>query len=1086
MKKKGLLRISAGMAAIILGGATLAGCGDDVPVIDNNVDTSIAKIINKEALLEEWGVNSGSRSIQLTQSLAKIRTDGHTITFTSSDETVATIDDAGKITPVAAGTVTFTVKLDSAIADSIEVTLVASSYQSLEAVTKAILESNGDVTPVYFFKGVVTQIIATKAFTIQEGDYAIYIYANPKTICEGHEIAVGDVVGVTSHAQLYNGLIETKTETTVTYLPDETAETITAKTVQNKDLTDALQSVLVNVNGLKPVGSYTSATSSVYGELQVTDDTSESRVTVYVNKYLPAETLEAINTKLNKLANEAFTANLKGVVVSKYNDFQYLITDPEQIELVAAAAVNPTSVTISNENDVKQLIVGKTAKLAFTFAPENCNAKALTFVSSDPTVATVDTEGNVKALKVGTTKITATSTVVDTVKAELDVTVIAPKFVTAPIAGEEYLMGVECADGALCYINGEMQNTYYGKTVAGKEDGLKAVIEKGTGENEGKFAIKLSNGKYIDITVSGEHNNYVYADAAAYFSYDATNFCYYKTIENVKYYFGASGTYKTISPSKDKAADHPLRVYPVYSADAPVVGSSIKLGGYHYNLTAPKYLYLDGTLDDTYFKTGEGAENGGVFTVEEGTAEGRYALKTAAGKYIAREEQTNDKGSKFFACTLADAKSEATDFIWNTANMTYETIGVNPGTCLGTNGAKTYTTIGYSKQEYTNMVWMHAYVVDAPKAHGQSETDPLTVAEALEIAGALGDGKTTADVYYIQGKVAKIESPFNLGNGNISVWVTDDGAESANMFEFYKLTGLKGAKLMHASDIEVGDTVVTKSTIKKYVNNDKTKTILETGDSTVPTVSITKANAAARAVAFDKASAKVAFNKSVTIKAGVAPTTIARDASKITWSVDDTKGTLSATTGGEVTFTSKEVAGDVTITASWKENDEATPVTGTFVVTVEEITPVMNLVFDGTTEPTTKGDAKVEYTNANGCKFTVEKVGDSTAAGGVGQAYLGSSSAAEIRLYAKQKITFSQPEGKTISYIEVVVTNTQANFTGSTFTNGAAELISGTGNASSSNKLTYKITPTDGTASVSYVAKGAHRFASIKIVLVSL
>ena len=1078
MKKKGLLRISAGLAVMILSGTTLAGCGDKTTTVD--VDTSIAKITNREGLLEEWGVNAGSRSIQLTQAIAKLRGDGHTIEFKSSNEEVATVDGAGKITPKAAGTVTFTITLDGAVADTIEITFVASSYQSLETVTKAILASNGDTTPVYFFKGVVTQLIATKAFTIQDGEYAMYVYANPETVCEGHKLAVGDVVGITSHAQLYNGLIETKTETTVTYLPDETAETIAAKKVQNKDLTDALQSVLVDVDGLKPVGGYTAATSSVYGELQVTDGTSESKVTVYVNKYLPAEKMEAINTKLNKLANEAYTANLRGVVVSKYNDFQYLITDASQIELVEAEAINPTAVSITNVDDVKQLIVGKSAKLALAFQPDNCNAKAMNFVSSDPTVASVDADGKITALKVGTTKITATSAVVDTVKAEVDINVIAPKFVTAPIAGEEYLLGIDCKAG-LRYATGDMDG-FYGKTVDGKDAAGKFVIEKGTGDNEGKFALKcVTTNKYIDITV-GEHTNYVYVDTAAYFAYDAANFCYFKTIENKNYYFGTSGNYSTVSPGEG-VREFPARMYPIYMAEAPVVGSTVKLGTYHYNLETPKYIYMDGTLDGTYFKTVDGAENGDVFTVEEGTAEGRFALKTSAGKYIERKQP---EGKTFYAATLADAKSEATDLIWNGANMTFETIGVNAGTCLGTSGTKTFTTIGYSNKSYSDMCWMHVYLVDEPKTHGETETDPLTVAEALAMAGELADNGVTEKVYYIKGKVAKIDKAFDLSYGNISVFVTDDGAENADvkkMFEFFRLSGINGAKLMSDIDVELGDTVTTKAKIKKYVKD--STTVYETADA-CPTVAITKANATARKVAFDKASAKIGTNESVEITAAVAPTTLGKDASKITWSVDTAKGTLSATTGNKVTFTSNDTTGDVTITASWKENDEATAVTGTFVVTVEGAINGMNLTFDGSVAPTTKGDNKVEWVATNGCAFTVEKGTAGTVVGNTGQAYLGSSSTPEIRFYKNQVLTYSKPADKTISYIEVGVTNSTGNFedAANAFTNGAWTKVSGSGDVKIANPYIYKITPTDGTKNVSCVAgKGAYRFSYVKIVL---
>lgn len=1092
MKKKGLLRITAGLSAIILSGATLVACGEDNNTTTNNeqkeegnkdieVDTSAAKITNKEALQEDWGVNGGTRSIQTVNSLAKLRSDGYTVEFTSSDVNVATIDDAGKITPIAAGKVTFTIKLNGKVADTVEVTLVKAVYQSIESVTKAILENKGDTTPVYSFKGTVSALIGTKAFTVQEGDYAIYIYADPSTVVEGHALAVGDVVEVTTHAQLYNGLVESKTETTVKYLADETGETINAKAIQNKDLTDDLQSVKVNVANLTAVGALIEANSSTYGVLQVTDGTSDKVVTIYVNKYLPSDTLTAINEKLTKLANEAFTANLNGVIVSKYNDFQYLVTDASQIELVAAAAVNPTKVEVANLDAVQQLIVGNTGKIEFKYEPENCNAKAMTFESSDATVATVDDSGKITALKAGTTKITCTSVAVNTIKAEFDLTVISPKFVVTPIVGEEYYIAFDCSAG-VCYFNGEMDG-YYGKTVPSKEDAVKFVVEKGTGDNDGKFALKASNGKYIDIEVSGTHVNFKYVDTAAYLSYDKANFCYYKTIDGKNYYFGTYSTYATVSAGEG-VRTYPARFYPVYMNEAPAVGSTIKMGTYHYNLETPGFLYLDGTLDGTYFKTTTSETTADTLTVEQGTVEGRYALKTSAGKYIAREQQESG-GKTFYACTLADAKSEATDLVWNAANMTFQTIGVDPGKCIGTSGTKTFTTLGYSLATYSDMCWTHAYLVSAPLGHGESETDPLTVAEALELAGALKDNTSTEKVYYIKGKVAKIATAFSMQYGNVNVYVTDDGVENQDttkMFEFYKLSGLNSAKLMSEYDIEVGDVVVTKQKIKKYVSKDNAVTY-ETADA-CPTVSIVKANNEIRGIAVDKEEAKIEVGGTAEINAAIAPTTLGKDISKIVWTVsDETVGTLNTKAGGKVVFTGAK-AGEATLTATWTENDPSSPVlTKTVKITVEGAFEGAKLDFNGSSEPTVKGNDKVEWT-INGVVFTVAKGESTTPAGGDKQGFMGDASTAEIRLYKNQVITVTPPEGKTISYIEIGVTNnSSSNLEGSTYVNGTIAKESGTGNVGLANPFIYKLTPTDGTKSVSITAKAAFRFSYIKVVL---
>lgn len=827
MKKKGLLRVSAGLAAVILSGATLAGCcgGGDEPVLpDKEVDESIAKISNKEALLEEWGVNGGGRTVQLASSVAKIRSDGNTIEFKSSDETVATIDGAGKITPVAPGKTTISIVLNGKVVDSVEISLKDAVYQSIETVVKAVLDNKGDATPVYSFKGVVTALIGTKAFTVQQGDYAFYVYKNPATSIADHPIAVGDVVTVTTHAQLYNGLVESKEDTTVTLVTDETAETINAKVVQNKDLTDELQSVLVNVNGLSPVGALTPANSSTYGVLNIKDGTADDKtISIYVNKYLDSAVLTAINEKLNKLANEAYTANLKGVVVSKNNDFQYLVTSADQIELVAAAAVNPTKIEITNKTEVAQLVVGTNAKINMGYEPENCNAKAINYTSSDATIASVDSSGKITANKSGTVTITATSAAVNTLVDTVEVNVIAPKFVTTPIVGEKYYFGFNSASG-LCYFNGEMDG-YYGKTVGDKANAITFTIEKGADANDGKFALKGSNGKYIDIEV-GSHINYKYVDAAAYFSYDAANFCYYKVVDGKNYYFGTYGTYVTVSAGEN-VRDYPARLYPTYMNEAPRVGSEIKMTTYHYNLETPAYLSLDGTLDGTYFKTGDAC----VFTVEVGTAENTYALKNAEGKYLAREEQSNDKG-KFYACVLADAKSTATDLVWNAANMTFETVTVDPGKCLGTSGTKTYTTIGYTVKDKTDMCWMHVYLVSEPAEHGESKNDPLTPAEAL----AKGEAELTQPATYSSRKVyvkgTIVAAPDYFNNGSTGDFVGKYYL-SAGDKQIYVVNSKQDASVK--GNVAVGDEVIVGGFLYNDAANGNIIDMFKSGDA-YPTI----------------------------------------------------------------------------------------------------------------------------------------------------------------------------------------------------------------------------------------------------------
>ncbi len=95
-------------------------------------------------------------------------------------------------------------------------------------------------------------------------------------------------------------------------------------------------------------------------------------------------------------------------------------TDPEPVEpdnpVLTGLNINPKSLSLT---------VGKTGSLKVTPVPANASAE-VNWTSADESVATVDALGNVVALKKGTVKITATSKVNSSIKAEVSVTVTEP------------------------------------------------------------------------------------------------------------------------------------------------------------------------------------------------------------------------------------------------------------------------------------------------------------------------------------------------------------------------------------------------------------------------------------------------------------------------------------------------------------------------------------------------------------------------------------------------------------------------------------------------------------------------------------
>ena len=95
---------------------------------------------------------------------------------------------------------------------------------------------------------------------------------------------------------------------------------------------------------------------------------------------------------------------------------------------------------------------------------------------------------------------------------------------------------------------------------------------------------------------------------------------------------------------------------------------------------------------------------------------------------------------------------------------------------------------------------------------------PLTVVKALEIINALADGGETADAY-VKGTISQVTS-YNSNYKSITYYISDDG-KTTNELQVYSGKGLNGAEFAAKEDLSVGDQVVIKGKLKKYVKNGK-------------------------------------------------------------------------------------------------------------------------------------------------------------------------------------------------------------------------------------------------------------------------
>lgn len=128
-------------------------------------------------------------------------------------------------------------------------------------------------------------------------------------------------------------------------------------------------------------------------------------------------------------------------------------------------------------------------------------------------------------------------------------------------------------------------------------------------------------------------------------------------------------------------------------------------------------------------------------------------------------------------------------------------------------------------------------VVNQVGSEPGTEANPYTVAQAIEVANALGNNATTPNEVYITGTVSTVDT-YNASYKSITYYISSDG-NASNELEVYSGKGLNGADFSDITDLAVGDQVIIKGQLKKYYNSTSESTILEVNTSS-QIISITK------------------------------------------------------------------------------------------------------------------------------------------------------------------------------------------------------------------------------------------------------
>ncbi len=449
---------------------TKYGCGQPVYNGNNVYSGYIAKCkVTVKTKPTSVTLNKETASIYTTKSITLKATvlpsdaTDKTVSWSSSDTSVATVSSTGKVTGVGAGKATITCKTNTGAKTATceitvnkkkEVTGLALNYTSKKlyegktlALTTTITPSNATFKDVKWTSsnekiakvdsnGVVTAIKAgTATIKCKSVDNPMLVASCKITVTVK---ATGVQLNKTS-IKLY----ETKSKTlTATVLPSNA--TYTSVTWKSSNTKVVKVDSNGKITGVKPGTAYITVTTNkdnyvakckvtvldiVYSK-KVT--LNESAITIKDGKTFtlkatvtPSDTSDASvtwtssNTKVAKVSSKGVVTGVNpgtAKITCTTKD-----TGKKATCTVTVKKVTPTSVSF--EKSSMKIDYGKTYTLKATVLPSNSTDKSLKWESSNPSVVTVTSEGKIKGLKAGKSATITVTTVSGKKTASIKITV---------------------------------------------------------------------------------------------------------------------------------------------------------------------------------------------------------------------------------------------------------------------------------------------------------------------------------------------------------------------------------------------------------------------------------------------------------------------------------------------------------------------------------------------------------------------------------------------------------------------------------------------------------------------------------------
>ncbi|MCM1055919.1 MAG: Ig-like domain-containing protein [Bacteroides sp.] len=347
------------VTAIGAGTATVTAASKSTPAVKAICEVAVTVPVTGVTLNKtELALKKGETET-LTATVAPTDASDKTLDWASSDSTVATVDSTGKVTAVASGTATITVKSNADETKKATCTVTVTNPATAIALSDMTVLVGEDKT-------------IALALTPEDADEPTVVYTSSDPTI--FTVANGKVTGVAAGEAT---LTATAGELTASCKVTVSAEAIPATKVELNKTTLELE-----------VGG----TAALTATLTPADSTD----TLVWSSSVPATATVDQTGKVTAVA-EGTT-----VITVKANDgVSASCTVTVSAKTIAITEVVLDKTTASVEE-------GETVQLTATVKPEDTTEdKTVTWESSDGTVATVDSTGKVTAVKAGTATITA-------------------------------------------------------------------------------------------------------------------------------------------------------------------------------------------------------------------------------------------------------------------------------------------------------------------------------------------------------------------------------------------------------------------------------------------------------------------------------------------------------------------------------------------------------------------------------------------------------------------------------------------------------------------------------------------------------